>query len=118
MTTPGNYDLTIYQGADFALRVKWKDSLGALVDLTGYTARMQIRRSLRDAAIVASLTTENARIVLGGVAGTIDLSLLAATTAAVTVRAGVYDLELIDSTGIVTRLLQGAVEFSQEVTRL
>ncbi len=117
MTIPGDYDLTIYVGATFTRRVVWKDSLGALVNLTGYTARMQIRQSVRNPEILLTLTTENSGITLGGAAGTIDLLLSNTQTAAITARAGVYDLELIDNTGVVTRLLQGAVEFSAEVTR-
>lgn len=117
MTTPGEYDLTIYVGATFTRRVVWKDSLGALVNLTGYTARMQIRASVRNPEVLVALTTENGGIALGAAAGTIDLLLTNTQTAAITARAGVYDLELIDSTGVVTRLLQGAVEISPEVTR-
>lgn len=117
MMIPGDYDLTIYGGATFTRRVVWKDSLGAIVDLTGYTARMQIRQSVRNPAVLVELTTENGGITLGGAAGTVDLLLTSTETAALTARAGVYDLELIDSEGIVTRLLQGAVEISPEVTR-
>lgn len=117
MNIPGDYDLIIYVGATFTRRVVWKDSLGALIDLTGYTARMQIRQSVRNPAILLTLTTENGGITLGGAAGTVDLLLTSTQTAALTARAGVYDIELIDSTGVVTRLLQGAVEISPEVTR-
>lgn len=117
MTTPGDYDLTIYVGATFSRRVVWKDGAGALVDLTGYTARMQIRSSVRNPDVLVALTTENSGITLGGTAGTIDLLLTSTQTGAITARAGVYDLELIDSTGVVTRLLQGEVEISPEVTR-
>ena len=117
MTQPGEYDFTIYQGATLSRTVVWKDAAGALVDLTGYTARMQIRASVRNPEILVSLTTENGGIALGGTAGTVDLLLTAAQTAAIAARAGAYDLELVDSGGAVTRLLYGAVEISPEVTR-
>lgn len=87
------------------------------VDLTGYTARMQIRETLDATIILATLTTENGGITLGGAAGTIDLLLDAAATALLDFTNAVYDLELVDTAGVVTRLLSGAVTLSKEVTR-
>jgi hypothetical protein len=82
-------DLYIEQGATFAYTITWRDSDDELVDLDGYTARMQLR-STEEAADPAalSLTTENSRIALGGAAGTIVLTVDADDTAAVT--AGSY----------------------------
>lgn len=112
----GNYDFYIEQGATFNQQFIWKDSTGALVNLTGYTARMQIRQTVSNDTVLLSLTTENGRISLGGAAGTITLTLDAATSAGITFSRGVYDLELIHG-GVVTRLLEGQVDVSKEVTR-
>jgi hypothetical protein len=87
------------------------------VNLTGFTARMQIRASLEDDDTLASLTTENGGITLGGTAGTVALLLSATDTAALDFTSAVYDLELISSGGVVTRLLSGAVTLVPEVTR-
>jgi hypothetical protein len=86
------------------------------VNLTGFTARMDIRESLDDVTVIHTLTTENAGIVLGGVAGTISLLIPAATTAGFDFTSAVYDLEL-DNAGVVTRLISGAITLSKEVTR-
>jgi hypothetical protein len=86
------------------------------VDLTGFTARMDIRETLDEVTVIHTLTTENAGITLGGVAGTIDLLIPAATTEGFTFGNAVYDLELINGT-VVTRLLGGAITLSKEVTR-
>ena len=86
-------------------------------DLTACTARMQVRRAVDDPEVLLSLTTENGGIVLGGTAGTITLGLTAVQTAAIQWTAGVYDLEMIYSTGLVRRLLAGTVTVSREVTR-
>lgn len=114
-TAPANHDFTIYQGATFSEVLTWRDSSEELVNLTGYTARMQVRNRI-DGDTVVSLTTENSRIELGGSAGTITLTISATDTAALS-EGGVYDLELISAGGIVTRLLEGAVAFSKEVTK-
>lgn len=113
----GQYDIFIEQGATYDQTFNWKDSAGDPVNLTGYTARMQIRPSVSRSEIIESFTTENGKITLGGSAGTIRLLLTATQTAAITSRRGVYDLELIASNGVVTRLLEGGVEISREVTR-
>jgi hypothetical protein len=110
------HDLCIPAGASFSRVIRWKAD-GANVNLTGYSARMQIRPTAASATTTLSLTTENNRIALGGVAGTITLSISATDTAAITAGRYVYDLELVSAGGIVTRLLQGVVTVSANVTR-
>lgn len=87
------------------------------VDLTSYTARMQIREDIDDVAASISLTTENGGITLGATAGTISLLIAATATDDITWEDAVYDLEIISSGGIVTRLISGAITASDEVTR-
>ena len=110
------YDILIEQGATFSQVVTYKES-GVAVNLTGYTARMQVRSTLESATSVVELTTANSRITLGGAAGTITLTISATDTAALTAGRGVYDLELVSGSGIVTRLLQGVCTISRNVTR-
>ena len=110
------YDILIEQGATYSQLVTYKES-GVAVNLTGYTARMQVRSTLESASTVVELTTANGRIALGGAAGTITLTISATDTAALTAGRGVYDLELVSGSGIVTRLLQGVATISRNVTR-
>lgn len=114
----GKRNLTIEQGTTFRKSWTWRaGSPSAAVDLTGCTARMQIRAKVDSAAILLELTTENNRIVLGGVAGTIDLIVSAADTAALAWKSGAYDLEIVFADGTVRRLLKGSVFIDPEVTR-
>lgn len=87
------------------------------VDLTGFTARMQIRETVESATVLHSLTTENGGIALGGVAGTISLLISATDTAAFTFDTAVYDVELISAGGIVTEVACGGITIGDEVTR-
>lgn len=114
---PGNYPLTIYQGATFNQRLIWQDDTQTPIDLTGYTARMMARASQADADPFLTLTTENGGIALGGAAGTIDLYMSDTATAALTAPIGLYDLELESGGGDVTRILQGTLTISKEITR-
>jgi hypothetical protein len=111
-----NYNLLIEQGATFSLSIVWKDSDEVPVDLTGYSARMQIRPFLVSQDVLLELTNQ-AGIVLGDDQGTITIEATAEQTEAIGSRRGVYDLELESADGTVTRLLQGAVTISREVTR-
>ena len=111
----GDYNFTIEQGATFNLLMTWKID-NVAVNLTGYTARLQARIDVDETETILSLTT-GAGITLGGAAGTISLDQTATQTALLPKGEYVYDLELQSSGGIVTRLLQGELNISAEVTR-
>ncbi|WP_049325957.1 hypothetical protein [Stutzerimonas stutzeri] len=84
------------------------------VDLTGATARMQIRAGV-GGAVLLELTTENDGLAITG-PGTLTRTLSAAQTAALAWTEAVYDLEVEYADGTVQRYLQGAVTVSREVT--
>lgn len=108
--------LTIDQGADLDRLLTWTDSDGTPIDLTGWAARMEIR-SKPGGSLYAAFDTDDGSIVLGDAAGTIRITASAATTSAWTWARGVYDLELTDGAGKVTRLIQGSVTLTPEVTQ-
>ncbi len=114
--TAGIYDITIEQGATFTLSATWKDSTGTPVNLTGYSARMQVRPNYESEEVLASLISPT-DITLGGALGTILATISATATQLLTIQEGVYDLELQSAGGVVTRLLQGKAIISREVTR-
>ncbi len=110
--------LSIDQGATFRKHFVYKSGVPATaVDLTGFTARMQVREEVTSDAILVNLTTENGGITLGGTAGTIDLFINDTDTSGFLWTDGVYDLELVAPSGDVTRRISGTVGVSPEVTR-
>lgn len=111
----GTLDFAIEQGATFNLVLTWRVN-NVLVNLTGYTARLQARVDVEDTETVLSLTT-GAGITLGGAAGTITLDQTATQTALLPAGTYIYDLELAAGGGTVTRLVQGELIISAEVTR-
>ena len=109
------YNFIVKQGETFSKQITWNDEAGSPINLTGYTARMFLKRAVTDTTSLFDLTTINSRITLGGVAGTILLSISATDTATLTGEY-VYDLELVDGSAI-KRLLQGRIKIDDEVTR-
>ena len=115
--TAGKYDIVIEQGADFSYNVTWNDQTGAPVNLTGYSAAMMVRNSYNDASPILSLTSAGGQITLGGAAGTIAISASNTLTAALPASNGFYDLELTSAGGTITRLMQGKVTITPQVTK-
>jgi hypothetical protein len=109
------YSFTIDQGATWTLNITYKDSTGTAINLTGYTAEMQVRRKFDSDTPVLTLSTSNGGITIVGATGTLNL---VATDEQAAIDAGlyVYDLEL-STGGVRTRLIQGTVTVSGEVTR-
>lgn len=87
------------------------------VDLTGFSARMQIRAKLDDATVIKELTTTNGGIIIDNTNSTITVLISATDTAALTFSNGVYSLELVSSGGEVTALIAGTISLVKEVTR-
>jgi hypothetical protein len=124
MQAPARLDLDCYQGASWDYTLTWKTTAGGVatpVNLTGYTARLQVRETYASDTSILSLTSGSG-ITLGGTAGTILLEASAATTAGIaTVSAPsdqyIYDLELVSGAGYVTRLVEGNFTVRMEVTR-
>lgn len=112
----GVYHFAIEQGSTFGRTITYKDSAGDAINLTGYTARMQLRKSIEDESTVIELTTENGRIALGGSEGTITLTIAASDTASLSTVEGVYDLELATGS-TVEKLIAGTFTVKREVTR-
>lgn len=111
----GAYDITCEQGSTFSRTLTVKDSAGTARDLSSYTARMHVRRTTGSATTLIELTTENNRITLNS-DGEIILGISAEDTATIA-EGGVYDLEIIDGSGNVERVVEGLFILNLEVTR-
>lgn len=109
----GTYNLQIDQGSDFAVNLALKEG-GVATDLTNYSARAQMRATKDAADVAASFTCT----IMDAAAGSIQMSLPNATSAALASGLYYYDLEIYTSSdGIVTRILEGTVTIDQNVTR-
>ena len=119
----GTYNITCEQGSTFSrvITVEYPDPNDASTMLpfnfTGYTGRMQIRRTIESPDVMIELTTANNGIQYTNAAsGELTVRMTAVQTAAL-VTSGVYDLEIINGAGEVSKLLKGAFTLLPEVTR-
>jgi hypothetical protein len=117
----GKYSLLIEQGATLNLELAYKDSNNIPVDLTGYSGKMQIKSDYDDnnpttyLTLSSSLQDDLTGITFGGPSGTIGLYISAVSSSELKFDTGYYDLE-ITSGSVVTRLLEGTVKISKQVT--
>ena len=123
----GKYSFVIEQGATTNVQINWTDASGSAIDLTGYSARMQIRPSVESSQIFLSLSSslqsDNTGINLSGSnfntplqSGSLSIYISAASSSLLNFGEAFYDLEL-ERQGEVTRLLEGKIKLSKNVTR-
>jgi hypothetical protein len=87
------------------------------INLTGFTARMQVRSKIDSTTVIVELTTENGYIVIDNTTKTITLNIPATVTAAFTFATAVYSLEILSGGGKVTPFCEGTITLVKEVTR-
>jgi hypothetical protein len=102
-------NLVIDQGSTFTQVISLTDSADLAVNTDVYTARGQIRKHYLSNSAV-SFTTALAN-------GDLTLSLTSTQTANIVAGRYVYDVELIDSSNNVTRLMEGIVTITPEVSK-
>lgn len=112
------YNSVIDQGADWYFVVTYEDSAGLPIDITSYTAALQLR-STPSSASVLSLSTGGNGITIDGPAGTTSMHATAAETGAIDEGSYFYDLEITSpaSPSVTTRLVQGQIVVSAQVTQ-
>lgn len=85
------------------------------VNLTGYTARMQIREKIDSDIVIKELTTENGGITIDTTNYKITINISAADTSLFTFSSAVYSIELVSTT--VTPFANGTLTLIREITR-
>lgn len=126
----GKHNFTCEQGATFDRTITYRDGSGAVIDLTGYTARMHVREYAAGDLIVAlysdvsqgasngyAILNGSSELTADGANGNIRLFISAANTANLTTGSLKYDLEIESPTGVVDRLIEGKFNVVPEITR-
>ena len=114
------YNTTIDQGADWFFTVTYADPNGTPINITDYTAAMQMRSIPQSPRAFLTLTTENGGIEIDGTAGVVNLHATSEQTMVIDEGAYVYDIEIYSPASpdvITTRLVQGQILVTAQVTR-
>jgi hypothetical protein len=122
----GKYSFTLEQGSTFERQLTYQDSNGVPIDLTGYSARMQLRPSPGSPTLYltlsSSLRPDGTGLNMNGLtgvnpttSGTIGIVVSAATSSLLTFDEAAYDLEIY-SGSYASRIIEGRVKLSKEVT--
>ena len=123
----GKYSFTIEQGATTNFEIQYKDSGSTPINLAGYSAKMQLRTAVDNTTALltlsSSLQPDGTGLNLSGsngnktlLSGSIGVIISAITSSVLNFDTAVYDLELMRGS-VVTRLLEGTVRLSKNVTR-
>ena len=106
-------NIVIDQGSTYSASIDVADTDGDNINLTGYTAAGQIRKTYSSSTAVDFATT-----IANPASGVLTISLTSAQTNAMKAGRYVYDVEITQtSTGTVTRVLEGQVEVTPGVTQ-
>ena len=114
----GKYNFTIEQGTTWDQYVNVKDANSVSIDISYYTASMQIRNTYggtKYADVSCSITVTSGSTV----SGSVRMELNSDDTSRLTFGTAYYDVEIASGSTTApytTRLLQGQIKLSKEVT--
>jgi hypothetical protein len=104
------YSFVIDQGATFNTTYTIHDAIDEPIDFTGFTANSQIRKTYSSSnSYVFDVVLSNN--------GLVTLSMNAATTSSIVAGRYVYDVEVESLSGIRSRIVEGIVTITPQVTR-
>ena len=105
-------NLYVDAGADYSNIITVTATNGQPLDLTGYTVRSQLRKSFQSSTAYAFTAS-----VFSAVNGQIRLQLTAVQSEAIPAGRWLYDVEITSSVGVKTRVVEGIVTVSPQITQ-
>lgn len=105
-------ELTLEQGATFSTTINVEDTQGTAVNLAGYSASSQIRKSYYSTTANSFTAT-----ITNNATGEITLSMTAANTANLNAGRYLYDLLITAPNSTKTRVVEGIIVVLPSVTR-
>lgn len=106
-------ELYIDQGTDFINVINLTDDVTNVpIDITHYTVLSQMKRSYYSSSITANI----ACAITDASNGEISMSMTAANTAAIKAGRYVFDVKVIDTDDAVSRVLEGIINITPQVT--
>lgn len=112
----GQKNFEVDQNATFSFVVEYKDDNETAIDLTGASAKMQVRDAKGGTKLAVTLTSPSGGIVINGSLGKLTVTLTPTQTNKLFYPKSVYDIMVIDSNGNKIKLLEGFMTLNRSVT--
>jgi uncharacterized protein YndB with AHSA1/START domain len=112
----GQKNFEVDQNATFSFVVEYKDDNGNAIDLTGASAKMQVRDVKGGTKLAVTLTSQSGGIVINGPLGKVTVTLTPTQTNKLFYPKSVYDIMVVDSNANKIKLLEGFITLNRSVT--
>lgn len=106
-------ELTLDQGSTFETTIDLINEDGTAINVAGCIFSSQIRKSYYSSGITANLTVTVANTANGN----LTLTLNAATTTNIAAGRYLYDVKMTDTANVVTRIVEGIITVTPQVTK-
>lgn len=106
-------ELTVDQGTTFDTSLDLVGDDGVAINVAGYVFTAQIRKSYYSSKPVANLTIT----IVDGANGNIMMTMNSATTTNIKAGRYLYDVKMTDTTNTVTRIVEGVLTVTPQVSR-
>lgn len=105
--------LDIDQGSDFTTEITLENDDDTPMNLTGFSVYSQFRKSYGSTTAYSFTCT-----ITSASQGKIKLALPGSVSSAIKPGRYLYDVEVISSTGVKTRVVEGIITLNPEITRI
>jgi hypothetical protein len=112
----GQKNFEVDQNATFSFVVEYKDENGNAIDLTGASAKMQVRDVKGGTKLAVTLTSPSGGIVINGPLGKLTVTLTPTQTNKLFYPKSVYDIMVVDTNANKIKLLEGFITLNRSVT--
>ena len=112
----GQKNFEVDQNATFSFIVEYKDNTGVPIDLTGSTAKMQVRDTKGGSKLAFTLTSPSGGIVITPLLGQLTIKMTPTQTNKLFYPKSSYDIMVTDSNANKIKLLEGFITLSRSVT--
>jgi hypothetical protein len=112
----GQKNFEVDQNATFSFIIEYKDNNGLPINLTGATAKMQVRDQKGGAKLAFSLTSPSGGITITPLLGKLTIKMTPTQTNKLFYPKSSYDVMITDSNSNKIKLLEGYMTLSRSVT--
>lgn len=112
----GQKNFEVDQNATFSFILEYKDDNGNAIDLSGASAKMQIRDTKGGNKLAVTLTSPSGGITIDGPNGKLNVKLTPTQTNKLFFPKSSYDIMVVDSNSNKIKLLEGFMTLNRSVT--